>query len=220
MAICCGSADALVVGRNRISQLWGRLEVEVVHSHDVVCHCESSELLAPSEVDPSEGANSRVCRANPLFVPELGVLNLLFIPVLGVSTGVDSRQDRESPIVVWDECVGLLDRETGLGLELFHVMWCDTALESRGREVVSVRRLAEPEQGGEGDRRALTVLQLEWNSQQDKDYEFSDSNLNSVSDRSNARNTSLTYAESDLVPVPVKSAVAEQGKTSSNTKGS
>ncbi|KAK8690488.1 hypothetical protein V6N13_074021 [Hibiscus sabdariffa] len=106
-------------------------EVEVVHSHDVVCHCESSELLAPSEVDPSEG---------------------------------------------------LLDRETGLGLERFDVMWCDTALESRGREVVS-----------------------------DKDFEFSNSNLNSVSDRSNACNTSLTYAESDLVPVPVKSAVTEQG---------
>ncbi|KAK8690493.1 hypothetical protein V6N13_074026 [Hibiscus sabdariffa] len=66
-------------------------------------------------------------------------------------------------------------------------MWCDTALESRGREVVSVRRLAGPEQGGEWDRRALTVLQ------------------------SNARNTSLTYAESDLVPVPVNSTVKEQG---------
>ncbi|KAK8690498.1 hypothetical protein V6N13_074031 [Hibiscus sabdariffa] len=157
-------------------------EVEVVHSHDVVCHCESSELLAPSE-----GANPRVCRANPLFAPELGVLNLLFVPELGVSTGVDSGQDRESPMVVWDECVGLLDRETGLGLERFDVMWWDTALESRGREVVSVRRLAGPEQGGEGDRRALTVLQ------------------------SNARNTSLTYAESDLVPVPVKLAVKEQG---------
>ncbi|KAK9045605.1 hypothetical protein V6N11_051514 [Hibiscus sabdariffa] len=77
-------------------------------------------------------------------------------------------------MVVWDECVGLLDRETGLGLERFDVMWCDTALESRGREVVSVRRLAGPEQ-------------------------------------SNACNTSLTYAESDLVPVPVKSAVTEQG---------
>ncbi|KAK9045608.1 hypothetical protein V6N11_051517 [Hibiscus sabdariffa] len=123
-------------------------------------------------------------------------------------------------MLVWDECVGLLDRETGLGLERFDVMWCDTALESRGREVVSVRRLAGPEQGGEGDRRALIVLQLEWNSQQDKDFEFSNSNLNSVSDRSNARNTSLTYAESDLVPVPVKSSVKDQGKTSSNTKGS
>ncbi|KAK9045610.1 hypothetical protein V6N11_051519 [Hibiscus sabdariffa] len=182
----------------------------MVHSHDVVCHCESSELVGLSEVDPSEGANPRVCRANPLFVPELGVLNLLFVLELGVSTGVDSGQDRESPMVVWDECVGLLDRETGLGLERFDVMWCDTTLESQGREVVSVRRLAGPEQGGEGDRRALTVLQLEWNSQQDKDFEFSNSNLNSVSDRSNARNTSLTYAESDLVPVPVKSAVKEQ----------
>ncbi|KAK8690489.1 hypothetical protein V6N13_074022 [Hibiscus sabdariffa] len=186
-------------------------EVEVVHSHDVVCHCKSSELLALSEVDPSEGANLRVCRVSPLFIPELGVLNLLFVPELGVSTGVDSGQDRESPMVVWDECVGLLDRETGLGLERFDVMWCDTALESRGREVVFVRLLAGPEQGGEGDRGALTVLQLEWNSQQDKDFEFSNSNLNSVSDRSNARNTSLTYAESDLVPVPVKSAVKEQG---------
>ncbi|KAK9045613.1 hypothetical protein V6N11_051522 [Hibiscus sabdariffa] len=114
-------------------------------------------------------------------------------------------------MVVWDECVGLLDRETGLGLERFDIMWCATALESRGREVVSVRRLAGPEQGGEGDWRALTVLQLEWNSQQDKDFEFSNSNLNSVSDRSNARNTSLTYAEYDLVPVPVKSAVKDQG---------
>ncbi|KAK8690494.1 hypothetical protein V6N13_074027 [Hibiscus sabdariffa] len=81
-------------------------DVEVVHSHDVVCHCESSELLALSDVDPSEGANPRVCRVNPLFVPELGVLNLLFVPELGVSTRVDSGQDRESPMVVWDECVG------------------------------------------------------------------------------------------------------------------
>ncbi|KAK8690491.1 hypothetical protein V6N13_074024 [Hibiscus sabdariffa] len=91
---------------------WLSVVVEVVHSHDDVCHCESSELLAPSEVDMSEGANPCVCRANPLFVPELGVLNLLFVPELGVWTGVDSGQDRESPMVVWEECVGLLDRET------------------------------------------------------------------------------------------------------------
>ncbi|KAK8502010.1 hypothetical protein V6N11_013858 [Hibiscus sabdariffa] len=89
-------------------------------------------MLVPSEVDLSEGANPRVCRANPLFVPELGDL-----------TGVGSGQDRESPMVVWKECVGLLDRETGLGSERFDVMWCDTALESRGRDLVSVKRLVK-----------------------------------------------------------------------------
>ncbi|KAK8659670.1 hypothetical protein V6N13_029867 [Hibiscus sabdariffa] len=56
-------------------------EVEVVHSHDVLCHCESSKMMVLSEVDLSEG------------------------------------QDRESPMVVWDECVGILYMETGLGLE-------------------------------------------------------------------------------------------------------
>ncbi|KAK9034903.1 hypothetical protein V6N11_076957 [Hibiscus sabdariffa] len=64
-------------------------------------------------------------------------------------------------------------------------MWCDRALESRGRDLVSVRRLAVPEQGGAWDKRALIVI--------------------------NARNTILTYAETELVPVPVKLAVMEQG---------
>ncbi|KAK8562044.1 hypothetical protein V6N12_049097 [Hibiscus sabdariffa] len=114
-------------------------------------------------------------------------------------------------MVVWDECVGMLDKEKGLGSERFDVMWCDTALESRGRDLVSVRWLAVPEQDGAGDKRALIVLELEWNSQQDKDFEFSNSNFNSVLDRINARNTILTYAKTDLVPVPVKSAMTEQG---------
>ncbi|KAK8494772.1 hypothetical protein V6N13_029868 [Hibiscus sabdariffa] len=90
-------------------------------------------------------------------------------------------------------------------------MWCDTSLESRGRDLVSVKQLAVPELGGAGDNRGLTVLELEWNSQQDKDFEFSNSNFNFVSDRINARNTILTYTETDLVPVPVKSVVTEQG---------
>ncbi|KAK8696507.1 hypothetical protein V6N13_001641 [Hibiscus sabdariffa] len=54
-------------------------------------------------------------------------------------------------------------------------------------------------------------MELEWNSQQDKDFEFPDSNFKSVTDKEDTLNTILSYSETDLIPVPVKSAVAEKG---------
>ncbi|KAK8658730.1 hypothetical protein V6N13_036927 [Hibiscus sabdariffa] len=171
-------------------------EVEVVHSHDVVCHCENSEMVAPSEVDPNEVVERRMCRANPLFAPDLGV-----------SMGGGSGQIRESTMGDWDEDAGLPDRELDWRADRLDVIWCESALVNRGREVLAVQW---PEQGGEGDERALTVFQGEWNSQQDKDFDFFNSNFNADSDRISAIRQSLTYNETDLVPVTVKSAVKEQ----------
>ncbi|KAK8690877.1 hypothetical protein V6N13_074403 [Hibiscus sabdariffa] len=153
-------------------------EVEVVHSHDVVCHCENSEMVAPSEVDPD----------------------------LGVSMGGGSGQIRESTMGDWDEGAGLLDRELDWRVDRLDVIWCESALVNRGREVLAVQW---PEQGGEGDERALTVFQGEWNSQQDKDFDFCNSNFNADSDRISAIRQSLTYNETDLVPVTVKPTVKE-----------
>ncbi|KAK8973781.1 hypothetical protein V6N11_047280 [Hibiscus sabdariffa] len=137
-----------------------------------------------------------MCRANPLFAPDLGV-----------SMGGGSGQIRESTMGDWDEDAGLPDRELDWRADRLDVIWCESALVNRGREVLAVQW---PEQGGEGDERALTVFQGEWNSQQDKDFDFFNSNFNADSDRISAIRQSLTYNETDLVPVTVKSAVKEQ----------
>ncbi|KAK9045960.1 hypothetical protein V6N11_051863 [Hibiscus sabdariffa] len=127
-------------------------------------------------------------------------------PDLGVSMGGGSGQIRESTMGDWDEGAGLLDRELDWRVDRLDVIWCESALVNRGREVLAVQW---PEQGGEGDERALTVFQGEWNSQQDKDFDFCNSNFNADSDRISAIRQSLTYNETDLVPVTVKPTVKE-----------
>ncbi|KAK9037110.1 hypothetical protein V6N11_022032 [Hibiscus sabdariffa] len=103
-------------------------------------------------------------------------------------------------IDTWDERVGMADR--GLISERFGALWCEPALD---QPVVSQLILGLPtapvNAGGSGP---LAMLELEWDSQQDRIFEPPISNFDI--DNGNLLSTVLTYKEANLVPVPISIA--------------
>ncbi|KAK8658770.1 hypothetical protein V6N13_036964 [Hibiscus sabdariffa] len=105
-----------------VAGMWsGRIrvqEVEVVHSHDLLCECDDTGTVVSSEADKVGGETLRVVRDNPVFVLSADVLAL----------GGQVR-DRATCGETWNEWVGLADRVMESASERFDVVWCETALE-------------------------------------------------------------------------------------------
>ncbi|KAK9033352.1 hypothetical protein V6N11_018385 [Hibiscus sabdariffa] len=159
-------------------------------------------MVVSSEADKVGGETLRVVRDNLTFVPSTEVL------ALG-----DQVRDKAAHGETWDGRVGLADRVMESESDRFDVVWCETDLEQpRSSPVVfGWPSLVSLEAVGEQSQPA--VLELQWNSQQDKQFEFQISNLDSGMAKDNALSTALTYTEDDLVPVPIKvvTNVSEQG---------
>ncbi|KAK8528238.1 hypothetical protein V6N12_074772 [Hibiscus sabdariffa] len=122
-------------------------EVEVVHSHDVICHCEETGTSVLSEVDTGDCVTPRVVRDNPIYVLVMEELPL------GDTTIIETS----------DELVGMADR--GMISECFDALWCEPAL---GQPVASQLILglpAAPILGSARGSSPLAVLELEWDSQ-------------------------------------------------------
>ncbi|KAK8681367.1 hypothetical protein V6N13_053771 [Hibiscus sabdariffa] len=173
-----------------IEMIWGEWsghvrvqEVEVIHSHDVVCHCEDTESSVSSEADEGDGSVPNVVRDNLMYISVKENLPL------GETTGSG----------YWDEQVGMADR--GMLPDHFDALWCEPAL---GQPVANqvLRLPMVPDLGHAGSSGPLAVLELEWDSQQDRIFEPSHSNFDFNLDNGNLLPTDLTYTEDDLVPVP------------------
>ncbi|KAK9046003.1 hypothetical protein V6N11_051906 [Hibiscus sabdariffa] len=93
----------------------------------------------------------------------------------------------------------MADREKGL--EHFDALLCEPALGQPEAGQMVLGLPAAPVLGGAGGRSSLAVLELDWDSQQNKIFEPSISN--STMDNENLLSTVLTYKEADLVPVPI-----------------
>ncbi|KAK8538828.1 hypothetical protein V6N12_034535 [Hibiscus sabdariffa] len=172
----------------------------------VVAQTESKEsvngTVVSSEADKVGGETLRVVRDNPAFVPSTEVL------ALG-----DQVRDRVAQGETWDEWVGLADRVMESKSERFDVVWCEIDLEQPRSSPVVFGWPSVVSLEAVGEQSQPAVLELEWNSQQDKKFEFQISNLDSGMAKDNALSTALTYTEDDLVPVPIKvvTDVSEQG---------
>ncbi|KAK8488557.1 hypothetical protein V6N11_037716 [Hibiscus sabdariffa] len=68
----------------------------------------------------------------------------------------------------WDEWVGLADRVIESELERFDVVWCETALEQPRSSPVVFGWPSVVSLEAVGEQNQPAVLELEWNSQQDK----------------------------------------------------
>ncbi|KAK8690487.1 hypothetical protein V6N13_074020 [Hibiscus sabdariffa] len=97
--------------------------------------------------------------------------------------------------------------------ERFDVVCCETDLEQPRSSPVVFGWPSVISLEAVGEQSKPAILELEWNSQQDKQFEFQISNLDSGMAKDNALSTSLTYTEDDLVQVPIKVVkdVSEQG---------
>ncbi|KAK8524975.1 hypothetical protein V6N12_029826 [Hibiscus sabdariffa] len=104
---------------------------------------------------------------------------------------IPSGQDYAASMVAWDECIGMLDRGMGSGSERFDAMWCDSALARQEDAHVLLGFPVMLELGGAGVAGHVGVGRC--------------------GDKEDTLNTILSYSETDLIPVPVKSAVVEKG---------
>ncbi|KAK9010269.1 hypothetical protein V6N11_036782 [Hibiscus sabdariffa] len=116
--------------------------------------------------------------------------NLTFAPVM-----------MHNPVEVdgvanWDEWVGMVERNIELRSDHMDVMWgSQPELEPPKWNTAQVRYVTVAENQEQ-------MLELEWNTQLDKDLDFSISNLN-LMEKSAHFTIALTYSDSDLVPVPI-----------------
>ncbi|KAK8704000.1 hypothetical protein V6N13_047636 [Hibiscus sabdariffa] len=82
-------------------------EVEVVRSHDLVCHCKDSDTLVSSEDKQGDLDKFQMLRDNPIYAP--------------VVASSPADIDR---VAAWDEWVGVVDRYEGSKSEHMDVMRC------------------------------------------------------------------------------------------------
>ncbi|KAK8571045.1 hypothetical protein V6N13_025603 [Hibiscus sabdariffa] len=90
-------------------------EMEVMHSHDLICQCDDAGTVVSSKADK---ATPRVVRDNLVFESSVDVLAL----------GGPVR-DRAAYMEAWDEWVGLAERVLESDSERFDMVWCETVLE-------------------------------------------------------------------------------------------
>ncbi|KAL4311713.1 hypothetical protein GQ457_01G017420 [Hibiscus cannabinus] len=166
-------------------------EVEVVNSHDLMCNCAGSDTVVSSDDNPWEFDKLHSLQDNPTFA-----LGTLHNPV-----EVDGD-------VYCDEWVGMVERNIELRSIHMDVMWgSQPELEPPKWNTTQVRAVmvAENQEHVRGVTVAKNqekILELEWNTQLDKDIDFSITNLN-LREESVHFTTALTYFDSDLVPVSV-----------------
>ncbi|KAK8685473.1 hypothetical protein V6N13_041474 [Hibiscus sabdariffa] len=162
-----------------IAQVWGSLEVEVVYSHDLICNCADSDTVVSSYDNQWEFDQLQSMRDNLTFAP---VMMHNPVEVDGVAN--------------WDEWVGMVERNIELRSDHMDVMWgSQPELEPPKWNTAQVRYVTVAENQEQ-------MLELEWNTQLDKDLDFSISNLN-LMEKSAHFTIALTYSDSDLVPVPI-----------------
>ncbi|KAK8637511.1 hypothetical protein V6N13_064930 [Hibiscus sabdariffa] len=164
-------------------------EVEVVHSHDLMCNGEDSDTVISSEDNQGEFVQS--VRDNPTFAPVM------------LPSHVDVSGD-----VNCDEWLGLVERNIALNSDHMDVMWESqpelepsewNTVKIRGETVFTKMEQLRGEPIAENQEQ---LLELEWNTQSGKDIEFSVSKSN-LREESVHFTTVLNYSDFDLVPVPV-----------------
>ncbi|KAK8689957.1 hypothetical protein V6N13_088663 [Hibiscus sabdariffa] len=166
-------------------------EVEVVHSHDLMCNCEDSDTVVSSEDNQREFDKLQSVRDNPTFAPVM------------LPSHVDVGGD-----VNCDEWLGLVERNIALNSDHMDVMWeSQPELEPPEWNSVKIRGetvLTKMEQlrGVPIAENQEQLLELDWNTQSGKDMEFSVSKSN-LREESVHFTTALNSSDFDLVPVPV-----------------
>ncbi|KAL4333815.1 hypothetical protein GQ457_07G003280 [Hibiscus cannabinus] len=154
-------------------------EVEVVHSHDLMCNCADSDTVVSSKDKQGAVDKLQLVRDNPIFAP-----------------------------VNCDEWLGLLDRNIEVISDHVDVMWEAqpeleppewTSVKIRGETVFSKMEQLRGETFTENQEQ---LLALEWITQSGNDGEFSVSK-SKLREESMHFTTALNYSDFDLVPVPV-----------------
>ncbi|KAK8595442.1 hypothetical protein V6N13_016811 [Hibiscus sabdariffa] len=166
-------------------------EVEVVHSHDLMCTCADSDTVVSSEDNQGAVEKLQLVRDNPTFAPVM------------LPSHVDVGGD-----VNCDEWLGLVDRNIEVIFDHVDVMWESqpepeppewNTVKIRGEMVITKMEQLRGEPIAENQEQ---LLALEWVTQSGKDIEFSVSQTN-LREESVQFTTALNYSDFDLVPVPI-----------------